>query len=324
MKKLLPLLLSLILLTGCGGKTVPSGGQEAPLVAGIIQLTENESFSDMREGFIERMRELGYGEDEMEFLCRDAGGSMATLNTICQSMVAERVDLLVPIVTSATQAVVSLDSDIPVIFISVTDPVSAGIMTSMDVPDKNATGTSNEVPVEALFALAEQLTPGIKTCGILYNTGLTNSVVTAARAKAYFDAAGISCIERVVTSSAEVQRAAADLCAKADAIYVPIDSTVLAAMPQVAEAAKEAGVPVYGSAPSMVSYGALATVSVSERETGRRSADLADLYFQGTPIAEIPAVVADDFLTVINVETARALGVTIPEDVADNAALIGG
>jgi len=318
----------LALLAGCSAGTssasaTPSSAEEKPLVVGIVQLTDNESFTDMREGFIERMRELGYTEDRMTFDCRDAGNDMATLNTLCQSLSDEKVDHLVPLVTSAAQAAVNLESDIPVIFISVTDPVTAGLMSSKVKPDKNATGTSNLVPVNLLFDLAEELTPGIKTYGILYNAGLINSVVTVKKAEAYLDSIGAKYIERVITNSAEVQQATQDLADQADAIYVPIDSTVLAAMPQVAEVAKEAKVPVYGSAPSMVSYGALATVSVSERETGRQSADLADKFFKGTPISEIPVVTVDSYLTIINEATADAIGVKIPDDLAKNATLIG-
>ncbi len=318
----------LALLPGCStgrssaGAPPPSPG-EKPLKVGIVQLTDNESFTDMREGFIERMRELGYTEDRMTFDCRDAGNDMATLNTLCQSLIDEKVDLLVPLVTSAAQAAVNLESDIPIVFISVTDPVTAGLMSSKEKPDKNATGTSNLVPVNLLFDLAEELTPGVKTYGILYNAGLINSVLTVKKAEAYLDSIGVKYIERVIINSAEIQQAAQDLADQADAIYVPIDSTILAAMPQVAEAAKEAKLPVYGSAPSMVSYGALATVSVSERETGRQSADLADKYFKGTPISEIPVVTVDAYLTVINKATAEAIGVQIPENLSKTAVLIG-
>jgi putative ABC transport system substrate-binding protein len=97
---------------------------------------------------------------------------------------------------------------------------------------------------------------------------------------------------------------------------------VQSAMPQVAQIAKAAKKPVYGSSPVMVVSGALATVSVSDKQCGAISADMADKYFKGTPLAEIPAVTLDTFTTVINKGTADALGLAIPGSLSQ-AVLIG-
>ena len=319
MKKAIAVLLSLLTLTclvaGCGQNDAATA--EEPLTIGIVQLADNGAFTEMREGFINRMRELGYDESKLTFVYQNAQGNASNLNTICQDMVNQQVDMIVPIVTPATQAVVNLQSDIPVVFISVTDPVAAGVMSSMDKPDKNATGTSNLVPVDEIFKLANQLTPQVKTYGILYNTGESNAVTTVEKAKEYLEANGYQYVEATVTNSSEIQQDAQSLTGKVDAFYIPIDSMVQSAMPQVAQIAKDAKIPVYGSSLVMVSSGALATVSVSDTEIGRMSADLADQYFKGTPIEEIPAVTLDTFTTIINQSTADAIGVTIPESLSD-------
>ena len=104
-----------------------------------------------------------------------------------------------------------MESGIPVFFISVSNPVGAGIITDMARPDKLATGTSNAIPVEEMFKLADKLTPGIQSYGILYNTGEINSVTTAANAKAYLEGQGLKAVEAVVTASSEVQQAAQNL-----------------------------------------------------------------------------------------------------------------
>lgn len=310
----------LFILSGCASNTK---GEENKLQVGIVWLSDNQSFQDMREGFMEELRSLGYGEDRLEFICEDAGGSTATLHNIINSMEDREIDLLVPLVTSATQAAVNQAGETPIIFISVTDPVGAGIMSSREVPDKNATGTCNEVPIKELFELAEKLTPGIETVGILYDPGLPNSVLTVDRAKEYFELTGITCMERAISGSNEVQAAVYALTEQVDAIYVPIDSTVLGAMPQVTQIARQEGIPVYGSAPSMVEYGALATVSVSERETGKQSAHLADQFFRGKKIEELPAFTVNNFMTVIHSGTAKDLGITVPQEVAAVAQLVG-
>ena len=287
-------------------------GTQNKLKIALVQLSQNPSFTDMQEGFIAGMQELGYDSDKVEYLQYDAGGSISTLHHILNSLESQKVDLLVPLVTSVTQAAVSKELDIPIIFISVTDPVEAGIMASLQSPDKNATGTCNVVPMEELFILAKTLTPHIRSVGILYDPSLPNSVITVNRAKQYLGTAGFVVAEAIVTNSSEVQSAARTLATVADAIYVPIDSTILSAISQVVDIALEKGKPVYGSAPSMVTSGALASVSVSEWETGRQTAALAHQYFEGTPIEQIPAKIVDNFLYTVNGDTAKALNITIP------------
>ena len=287
-------------------------GTQNKLKIALVQLSQNPSFTDMQEGFIAGMQELGYDSDKVEYLQYDAGGSISTLHHILNSLESQKVDLLVPLVTSVTQAAVSKELDIPIIFISVTDPVEAGIMASLQTPDKNATGTCNVVPMEELFTLAKELTPHIRSVGILYDPSLPNSVITVNRAKQYLGTAGFVVAEAIVTNSSEVQSAARTLATVADAIYVPIDSTILSAISQVVDIALEKGKPVYGSAPSMVTSGALASVSVSEWETGRQTATLAHQYFEGTPIEQIPAKIVDNFLYTVNGDTAKALNITIP------------
>lgn len=327
------LALAFTLLAGCGSSgtaasSSPSASSPAasgsgkPLTVGIVQLAENGAFADMRQGFIDHMRELGYDESKMTFDFQEAGGDVGTLNTICQSMADKGVDLLVTIATPATQAAVNLGTKIPVFFISVSDPVAAGVITDMDHPDKNATGTSNAIPVSDIFDLAAKLTPDVKTYGILYNTSETNSVTTVAKAKAYLDSQGLKYVEKVVTNSSEVQQAAQALVGQADALYIPNDSMIQSAMPQVVEAATAAGIPVYGSSPVMVSSGALATVSTSDPAIGAFTADMVNQYLTGTPVADIPAVVDQNHITVVNAATAKALGITVPSSL--NATMIGG
>ena len=82
-----------------------------------------------------------------------------------QPAILHSMDLVVTIATPASQAMVNLESDIPVFFISVSNPVGARIISDMEKPDKNATGTSNAIPVNEIFDLADQLTPGCKTYG---------------------------------------------------------------------------------------------------------------------------------------------------------------
>ncbi len=278
---------------------------------GIVQMADNGAFTDMREGFIAQMNAKGYDDSNTEFIYKNAQGDASNLNTICQQMVSDGVDLVATIATPATQAMVNMKSDIPVVFISVSDPVGAGILSDMNAPENNATGTSNAIPVEDIFGLADELTPGIEKYGILYTSGEVNAVNTANSAKEYLDAAGIGYEEIVVTNSSEVQQAAQQLCSECDAIFVPNDSVIQSAMPVVTAAAREAKVPVYGSSAVMVDEGAFATVAVSDTEIGAASADMAVEILQGKTAAEVPSVVVPATATVINKTTMEALGIAV-------------
>lgn len=310
-------------LVGCGGSGNDAGAADGQkLTVGVVQLIDNGAFEDMREGFIARLRELGYSEDKLEIYYKNAQGDAANLNAICQEMVDKNVDLIATIATPAAQAAVNLSSDIPVVFISVSNPVGAGIITDMDHPDKNATGTSNAIPVSEMFKLSDQLTPGCKTYGLLYTTGEINAVTTINQAKEYMDANGIKYVEKVVSNSSEVQQAAQSLVGSVDAIFCPNDSVIQSAMPQISQIAREAKIPVYGSSAVMVASGAFATISISDTEIGAISADMADKILKGTAVSEVPAKVVDVFTTVINQNTADAIGVTLADDVKTNAVLV--
>ncbi len=296
---------------------------EQPLKVAIVQLVENGAFKDMREGFIARLRELGYTEDKMVFIEKNASGDMSNLQTIAQGVIDEKADLIVTIATPAAQTVVNLESGIPVFFISVANPLGAGVLTDMQKPDRNATGASNAIPIGENFKLAAKLTPDAKDFGLIYCTSQVNSVTTIENAKKYLDENGYTYKEAVVTSSSEVYEAALSLVDQGvTGMFIPNDSVIQDAMDVIAQVAKDAKIPVYGSSAVMVNSGAFATISISDPQIGAIVADMVDKHLKGTAIADIPAVMVDEFTTVINKTTAEAIGVTVPEDVLAAAVVV--
>lgn len=302
-------------LTACGNNTQQQSDADGEkLKVGIVQLIDNGAFEDMRDGFIQELQDKGYGEDKVEIIYKNAQGDATNLNTICQEMVDSQVDLVATIATPASQAMVAMESDVPIVFISVSNPIGAGLLTTMEQPDKNATGTSNAIPIEDIFALSDDLTLGMQTYGLLYCTNEVNSVTTIENAKNYLDEKGLQYVEQIVTNSSEVQQAAQALVGNVDAIFVPNDSVIQAAMPLVAEVARDAKIPVYGSSAVMVNSGAFATVAITDTEIGMISADMAIAHFEGKEMAEIPALVVPANAIVVNEDTAEALGVTLSDE----------
>lgn len=321
-KKAACMMLAAVMATGmaaCGSSSEKSSGR---IKVGVIQLIENGAFNDMKDGFIEELRAKGYTEDKCDIVVKSAQGDTATLNTICQEMVDSRMDLVATIATPATQAMVNMDSDIPVVFISVSAPVAAGVTSNMEKPDKNATGTSNAIPVSDIFNLSDSLTPGNKTYGLIYNTGEVNSVNTVKDAKSYLDGKGLKYVEAVVTNSSEIQQAAESLVGSVDAIFVPNDSVVQSGMAQITEITRKNKIPVYACSATTVQSGAFATVAMNDKQIGSQSADMAVEILGGRKVADVPSVVVPASGTVINRNTMEALGVTIPDSVKSTAQLI--
>ncbi|GHU08577.1 ABC transporter substrate-binding protein [Spirochaetia bacterium] len=314
MKKVILAVLAAAVLAG----NVFAGGSQAKTTynIGFMQLIDNLTFKEMRDGFYARMAERGYGTDRATITYREAQGDTGTLNSIAQSFANGKYDVVVTIATPATQAYVNLQGAAPNIFIAVADPVGAKVVGALNRPDKNATGTSNYIPVDSLFELADTLTPGIRTYGFIYNFGESNAVGTINNAKKYLDSRGISYQEVTVSNASEVQQAAESLISRVDAIFIPNDSLVVSAMPQIVQIANDAGKPVYGTALVHVTAGGLATVGIDDALIGKRSADMVIDYLEGKKIADTPVVTFDTLYTVINRGAAQKLGLTIPQELS--------
>jgi len=332
-KKLTALLLLVMFalsMTACGGGDNKTGddkndgpgytyGESHKYRVGIIQYIENGAFNDMREGFIEQLRALGYDEKEMEIVYQNAQADATNLNTICQNMAYSNYDAVCTIATPATQGMVNMESETPVFFIAVSAPVAAGVISDMEAPDKNATGTSNAIPVEDIFALSDKLTPNCQTYGLLYCTSEVNSVNTVNDAKDYLNSKNLKYVEVVVSNSSEVQQAAQSLVGRVDAIFIPNDSVIQSGMALVTEIARENKIPVYGSSATMVDSGAFATIAISDKNIGAMTADMLDKYLQGTAIEEIPAIVVPADNITINEDTLAALGIELSKEVKNEA-----
>ncbi len=258
----------------------------------------------------------------MEIDYQNAQSDQSNLNSICQKFAGDGKDLIVAIATPTAISAAAAAPDIPLVFSAVTDPVAAKLVENPDAPEGNITGTSDAIPVDQVFELMNQLTPGVETVGLVYNLGEVNSVAVIEQAKTYLDSKGIGYVEATVTNTSEVQQAAQSLVGKCQAFYTPIDNTVATAMPVYAEVAKQAGLPIYTGADSMVIDGGFATVGIDYTLLGKQTAAMAVKVLEGTPISEIPVETLSNFATVVNTTTAEAIGVTLPGDLLSSAIVV--
>ena len=289
----------------------------------IVQPMEHTSLNEIRDTIVSELQAAGYDDSKAEIILKNANGDASLLPSIFNSLIADNVDLLIPIATPSAQAAAAATTDIPIVFSAVSNPIDAGLVTSLDVTDKNITGVSNAIAIEDIFGLARELTPEAKTFGFIYNTGEINSVAGIKRAKEYCDANGIAYKEATITTTADLQQAVASIVGDVDAFFTPNDNTVASAMQTYVQLATEAGKPIYCGADSMVRDGGFATVGIDYVKLGKQTADMAIRVLNGTAISDTPVEVVSDYARMINVKNAADLNIALSDEIKSTFKLLG-
>ncbi len=316
MKKIITAILILFCLCTSGCKDTSTLQNELPVI-GVLQLMEHTSLNQIYNSMIDELSALGY-EDGKNCIIdyKNAQGERTNIMSIVQIFEGSLPDVVVAIATPSAQGAMSLTDKIPVIFSAVTDPIEAGLMSSLDAPDHNMTGTSDAVQVDQIIELALEIQPEAKTVGYLYNPGEANSVSNFKLLKDVCAKKNLSLVESGISSSADLSTAASILCDQVDFIFVANDNTVAAAMPALAQIAIEKKIPVYTGADSMVLDGGFATKGIDYTDLGKETAHMIQEVLNGKTPSEIPVkVFKDDLFIYVNKNTATQLGITLPESV---------
>ena len=309
--KIVALGLLMGLTAGCGtGNTETSAEvKEGMKKVAIVQYVEHPSLDTIRESTIKALADQGFVEGQnITIDYQNAQADQSNLNSIASKFVGDKPDVIIAIATPAAQSMAAATSDIPIIFSAVTDPLGAKLVDNVDAPTANVTGTSDAIPVDQVFELCKELTPDVKKIGFLYTASETNSQSVIAEAKTLAEKYGFTYEESTITNTSELQQAAEILAGKVDAIYTPIDNGIASAMPVLAEVGREAKIPVYVGADSMVADGGYATIGVNYEDLGKKTGEMAAAALKGTSISELPVATLDNFYKVINKTTATAIG----------------
>lgn len=287
---------------------------------GVIQLVEHKSLDIIYNSFKDELKELGYVDGEnVKITFQNAQGDISNITSIVQGFEGDKQDVVVGIATPVAQGAMSLTKTTPVVFSAVTDPIGAGVLTDMNAPDKGMTGTSDAVQIDKIMDLALEITPNVKKVGFIYNPGEDNSVTNLGLLEKYVKEKNLELETVSISTSADLQTAAASLFEKVDMIFVSNDNTVAEAMPILTSEAIKAKKPVYVGADSMVMDGGLATVGIDYTDLGKETAKMVDEILKGKPVNEIPVkVFKDDLFMYVNTDTAKALGIEIPDSIKND------
>ncbi len=322
MKKTGKLLMAAVVALGALSGCTSAQGDDIKKVS-VVQIVSHSSLDTIRDSFSDEMEQLGYTEGEIELEYYDAGNDTSTLDSILSTASGDDSDVIVAIATPTAQSAARYAEEIPIVFAAVSDPIGAGLTSSLEEPDKNITGTMDDIQVDQILGAALKIDPDMQRLGVIYNASEANSVTNIEKAKTFCEENGIELQEVTVTSTNDVQQAVTTLAGSCDAIFSPNDNTVASAMSAAAQAALEAGIPYYVGADSMVSDGGFLTVGIDYEELGRETARMVDQVLQGTDVADIPIVQFKTDLSIyVNASTMEALGRTLPASIADSERLV--
>ena len=249
--------------------------------------------------------------ENIEIDIQNAQGDIATAQTIAQSFASQKKDMIFAIATPSAQGAYNASKEIPIMISSVTDPVAAGLVNSMENPGTNVSGTSDYIPVSKQVELIKTFAPDAKIIGVLYNTSEVNSQVQLDQLKE--EAKGYEIVEVGVTSTNEVNQAISSLVGKIDVLYAPTDQLVVSAMPIIVEKTMAKKIPVIAAEKGSVELGALATQGINYYKLGYETGEMAVKVLEGEDISTMPVMTASETDIIVNEDTLKALGLEKPQ-----------
>lgn len=327
MKKWLQLLLiaalTVLVLAACGGSDdseepadtsdTDTSSEEAndsgeTYVVGATQIVEHPSLDRAYEGFQAALKDAGLN---VEFDYQNAQGDQNNVKTIADNFVADNVDLIFANSTPSAEGALNATGDIPIVFTSVTDPVSAKLVEAMDKPGPNITGVTDLHPdsIKETVNFIDKYFQGGKV-GIVYNAGEANSVSQIEAIREAAEGTSLEISERTVSNSSEVHQAAQTLAGDIDVFYIFTDNTVVSALESVVSVANEQQIPLVVGEPDSLAKGGFATYGIDYYTIGYRAGEMAAEILTGakTP-ADINVEYPPEMQLFINKEAAEIQGV---------------
>ncbi len=311
--------LMVVLVGGCAST------DEKEFKVGISQIVTHPALDATRQGIIDGLAEEGYIEGEnIEYDYQNSEGDMSLVASIAQKFVSEKIDLIVSIATPNSQAAISAaeGTDIPVVFSAVTDPVGAGLISDWaSHPDENVTGVSDMIVVEDDVELIIEIIPSVKKIGTLFNAGESNSVFLAEKLKEACEARGIEVVEKTVATSADVLAAAQALVGQVDAIWVGTDNTVVSGLEALIGVCEDNDIPFFPADDPSIERGGIAAYGFDYYDIGVQTGRMIARVLDAGSANSIEVEKGEIISLSINTEAAESMGVTIPQDIIDRAAV---
>ena len=295
------MMMAAICLFGCGKSSDGAKNSKKTYKVGIVQYVDDASLNQIQKAVQTELdtqgKKLNVKFDYKDYTF-NGQADQSTLNQIMADLVADQVDIIVPIATPTAVVAQSAteDNQIPVVFSAVSDPVAAGLVKSMDKPGSNITGVSDALNTDAFMKMI--------------TTAKTVKKIAIKDAKAYCKKNGIEVVEKTGTTNDEISLAAdALIAAKVNAVFTPTDNTVMLAELAIYEKFIKAKIPHYGGADSFALNGAFCGYGVNYEELGTQTGKMVvDILVNGKKPADMAVASLANGIATVNTETASAIG----------------
>lgn len=307
-------LTAILVLTGCSGDNNAQGeGEQTKLKIGTTQILDHPSLNAAREGFEERLTELGI-DYEVDY--QVAGGDVPTAQLIAENFVANNVDLIYAISTPSAQAAqnAAKDKGIPIVFTAVTDAISAGLVDAQGGSEYitgilDATTDDN---IKQLLEAASAFKNDKNATSVIYNTGEANSVAQVEQLQRVGAALGMKVEAIGIAALTDIDQALEVASSRADSLFLISDNMLASAMDLVAQKANAKGlVTVTPISAYVETSGALLAIGIDYKQLGMDSADIAkQILVDKKPVSEIPVSESLTLYKYLNKGTLEALGLS--------------
>ncbi|MES2212293.1 MAG: ABC transporter substrate-binding protein [Pseudomonadota bacterium] len=293
----------------------------------ISQVVDHPALNETTQGIIDGLASKGYIiGDNLTLRVESAQANAALATQIASKFIHQQPDVVVGVGTPSAQsfAKAAADHKVRLIFSSVTDPLSAGLVQSLEAPGYDISGVSNFVPLTPQLKYFLDIQPNLNQLGIIYNPGEINSVAIVKQLEALCPPLNITLVKQTVARTADVPQAAVKLAAQVDAIFISNDNTALSSLQSIIKAAQAQAIPVYVSDTGAVSLGAIAALGPNQYDIGLQTGRMIARVLEGDQLSTMPVEFPEKTELYLNVEAADAIGLTIPEILLDAASSIVG
>jgi putative tryptophan/tyrosine transport system substrate-binding protein len=307
--------------------TLIGGASAWPLVAraqqagklptiGFLGAGTPSAWSHWVAAFVQRLHERGWIEDRtVAIQYRWAEGRGERLAEIAAEFIRLKVDVIVTQSTPAVIAAKQATAVIPIVFVGIGDPVGTGLVASLARPGGNITGLSIQAADTAAkrLELLREVVPNLRRLAIMVNVGNSSSVLESREVQAAARTLGLEVAALEIRRGEDIAPAFEALKGRAEALFVAPDPLLNTNRVSINTLAQGARLPTMYGLREYVEAGGLVSYGPSIADQYRRAADYVDKILRGTKPAEIPVEQPTKFDLIINLTTAKALGLTIPE-----------
>lgn len=306
------LFLSVIFLVAC----VMRKGTESKYKIGILQFVSHPAIDSIVKGIQDGLKSINIDDKNALIDLKIANADNSLALNIARKFVYDKCDLIVAITTGGAQAAYNATrgTDIPVVFVGVSEPVDAGIIKSKQSPETNITGISDVLDIQAQLELIKSLLPNAKTIGVVYNPGEINSYNEVELLKTKAKDFGYQIKTSVISSTADLPLALDDILNnKIDVLLNTLDNTLMSGLSLEIEKADKKNIPIIASANEQVQNGALASNSFDQYDIGLESVDIIKKVLDGESPNNIPVRNCETKKLFINKSQAEKYNIKIPE-----------